>query len=341
MSIVLIAIAIWHPSGAATQVASANPSRVLEAAGRIELLGYATDLNHFDVDSKGNRVFAATEDSNKLEVFDLKSGKHLKTIEGLSAPHGLLYLPDANKLIVTQTGADGGTKVIDGATYQVVGSFAHTKGAESMGYDAVRKRLYVVAGGRDMQQVNSWLVEIDPYAGKVYGELKIAADEIEALAIEERGNKLYVSVTGKNEMAVVDKKTLSIIATWPIKEAEKNGSLAFDETTRRLFVVTRRPSRLLVLNADTGMTIANFKAPESCEQVLFDKINRRIYAIGGEGYIGVYSEKDIDHYEELAPVLSAPGAKIGVLVPELHRLYVATSPANAKGTAALLSFNVL
>ncbi|MBN8886170.1 MAG: hypothetical protein J0I77_10645 [Rudaea sp.] len=333
------AVAAWQPSHATAQDGAAAPS--LEAAGRVELPGYTGDFDHFEVDLKGNRLFLAAEDHDTLEVFDLATGRHLKTIEGVGTPHGLLYLPDANRLVVTQTGSDGATKVIDGTSYRIVGSFKHTKGADSMGYDKTRKRLYVVAGGRDMKQTDSWLVEIDPYTGRNYGELKFATDKVEAMAIEERGNKLYINVTGKNEMAVVDKKTRSIIASWPIREAQKNAPLAFDEATRRLFVITRAPGRLLVLNADTGKTIANFKAPERCDQVLFDKINRRIYALGGEGYIGVFAEKDADHYEELPRIASAPGAKTGILVPELGKLFVAASPGDTQATAAVLSYNVL
>src|SRR3989442_11457900 len=68
--------------------------------------------------------------------------------------------------------------------------------------------------------------------------------------------------------------------------------------------------------------------------------NRRIYALGGEGYIGVFQQKDADHYEELARVTSAPGAKTGILVPELKRLYVAVSPGEGKTGAAILHYDV-
>jgi DNA-binding beta-propeller fold protein YncE len=322
----------------AASVAAQAPA--LEAAGKVELPGYQGDFDHFEVDLKGGRLFLAAEDHDTLEVFDLKSLKHLKTIGGVEAPHGLLYLPDTNKLLVTQTGADGETKIIDGASYEIVGSLKHTKGADSMGYDATRKRLYVVAGGRNMKQANSWLVELDPYTGRNYDELKFDTDKVEALAIEERGNKLFVNVTAKKEMAVVDKNSLKVIATWPIQTEGQNAPLAFDEDARRLFVVTRNPGKLLVVNAETGATLAEFKAPERCDQVWFDKARKRIYVLGGEGYIGVFAEKEAGHYEELPRVRSAPGAKTGILVPELNKLFVAVSPGDTKAMAAVLAYDV-
>ena len=320
---------------------AATGAATLSLVGRVELPGYTGDFDHFEVDMKGHRLFLAAEDHDTLEVFDLTTAKHLKTLAGLvETPHGLLYLPDANKLIVTQTGGDGLTKVIDGSTYKIVDSFKHRPGADSMGYDAGRKRLYVVAGGRDMKQPDSYLIEIDPYTGKIFGELKFDTDKVEAMAIEAKGNKIFINVTGKNEMAVLDKTTRAVKSIWPIKEAEKNAPVAFDEATHRLFVVTRQPGRLLVVNADTGATIANFKAPERTDQVIFDKATQRVYVLGGEGYIGVFEEKDADHVVELPRVPSAPGAKTGILVPELNKLYVAASPGETKATAAVLVFNV-
>lgn len=340
---ILVATAIWQTRPACAEQASARPATpasVLTPSARAELPGYTGDFDHFEVDLKGNRLFLAAEDHDTVEVFDLKTLKHLKTITGIETPHGLLYLADKNQLVVTQTGSDGLTKVIDCATYKIVKTFAHTPGADSMAYDANRQRLYAVAGGKDMKKADSYLIELDPYTGKNYGELKFDTDKVEAMAIEEHGDKIYINVTGKNVLDVLDKKTRTVIASWPIKEAKKNAPIAFDEANRRLFVVTRDPGMLVVVNADTGASIASFKAPERTDQVIFDKANHRVYVLGGEGYVGVFLEKDADHFEELARIPSAPGAKTGILVPELNKLFVAASPGDSKAMAAILTFNV-
>jgi hypothetical protein len=54
----------------------------------------------------------------------------------------------------------------------------------------------------------------------------------------------------------------------------------------------------------------------------------------------VFQQKDADHYDELPRVPSAPGAKTGILIPELKRLYVAVSPGEGKTGAAILRFDV-
>ncbi len=246
-----------------------------------------------------------------------------------------------NRLLVTDSGP-GMTKVLDGTRFTVIGSIKLVPGADSVGYDAPRNRLYVVTGGKDVDMKTSVLAEIDPRTGKHFGDVTFDANHVEAMAVEQHGTHLYINVTDKNYLAVVDKQKHAIIARWPIKEAEQNAPVAFDEANHRLFIVTRKPGKLVVLNALTGESIASFEAPERCDEVVFDAANHRIYVAGGEGYLGVYQQLDPDHYQQLPRVPSAQGAKTAVLVPSLNRLYLAVSPGEGNSSGGgIMWFNVL
>jgi hypothetical protein len=97
---------------------------------------------------------------------------------------------------------------------------------------------------------------------------------------------------------------------------------------------------LLVLNSLNGETIASFKAPERADQVVWDPARRRVYVPGGQGYVATFQQLDADHYTELARVSTAPGAKTGILVPSLDRLYLAASPGDSGRAGAVLRFDV-
>ncbi|TLZ29360.1 MAG: hypothetical protein E6K27_01790 [Gammaproteobacteria bacterium] len=95
-----------------------------------------------------------------------------------------------------------------------------------------------------------------------------------------------------------------------------------------------------MLDADTGAHVASLPAPKRVDAEIFDVANQRVYAPGGEGYIGVYAEVDAGHFAELAQAPSSVGAKTAILVPELHRLYVAVSPGEGKTGGAIIWFDV-
>jgi DNA-binding beta-propeller fold protein YncE len=316
-------------------IAAAAP---LTLAGVTKLPKYKGDFDHFAVDLKGGTLFLAGEDGAALEVFDLGSGAYVRSIKGYGVPHSLLMMPQTSELLVID-----GTKpsrVLDAKTLAVKRSYALPASADSVAYDPSTKHLWVVTGGKDVPQPDCNLIEIDPVTGKIFNKVHFDANHVEALAIEQQGDKLFINVTGKNTMAVVNKKTGKILQWWPIKEAQQNAAVAFDEPNHRLFVVARKPGTLVVIDADTGATVTKFKAPERSDQVVWDEANRRIYVTGGEGYIGVFAQTDADHYSELPRVPSAPGAKTAILVPSLNRLYVAASPGKANGGGAVLRFDV-
>ncbi len=338
-SMIAVAVAQQKPSPAA--LSRTEPAAVLQPAGRTELPGYSGDFDHFAVDLKGNRLFLAAEDHGTLEVFNLQSGAHERTVTGVETPHSIHYIPDQNRLLVTNSGP-GMTKVLDATTFKVTGSIKLVPGADSIGYDEPRNRLYVVTGGKDVDMKTSALAEIDPRTSQHLGDINFDSNHVEAMAVEQHGSRLYINVTDQNYMAVVDKIKHSVIARWPIKAAQQNAPVAFDEVNHRLFVVTRKPGRLIVLNSNTGEAVAGFEAPERCDEVVFDAANQRIYVAGGEGTIGVYQQVDADHYQQLPRVSSAKGAKTAVLVPSLHRLYLAVSPGEGNSSGGgIMWFNVL
>jgi len=309
---------------------------------RIDLPGYTGDFDHFEYDFKTRRLWLAAEDHGTVDVLDLTTGKRLHSIRGVvTTPHGILYVPSSNRLLVTDSGGSVSTRLIDASTRRLLGGVTlPAPKADAIGYDASARRLYIVNGGRDAGMEQTYLSVVDPVTLERLGDVSFDSDKVEAMAIEQSGNRLYINLTGRNEVAVLDKNTLQRIATWPMRQAQQNAVMALDEPNRRLFVVTRKPSRLMVLDTDTGATVATFHAPDRCDQLIWDAGHRRIYALGGEGYIGVFEQKSADQYDELARVASAAGAKTGILVPELHRLYVAVSPGQSRSRAAILIFDV-
>ena len=322
--------------GLAVQAAGAAPAEQapLKLMGRTELPGYTGDFDHFTADLKTNRLFLAAEDHGTLEVFNLKTGAHEKTLTTFDTPHGIFLVPGTNRMIVTDSGK-GLSRVLDATTYKVIGKIALEPGADSSTYDASTGHFYIVTGGEDVDMKDSFLNEIDPRTGKLLRKLRFNSNHTEAVRVEEHGNRIFVDVADKDYVAVVDKKSFKVIARWPITGAKLNLCMAFDEADHRLFIVTRKSSKLIVLSTDTGAQIASMDVPATVDGVFYDAARKRIYIPGGDGHIGVYQQTDPDHYVELARVPSAIGAKSGLLVPQLNRLYVAASPGKRVGGAIL------
>lgn len=315
--------------------APAIAAPALTLSGSTDLPGYVGDFDHFAIDEKDKTLFLAGEESAELEALDLASGKVKSRLKGFGTPHSLHYMAAANELLVID--GDKPSPVLDATTLKTKRTYPLAKGADSTGFDTATGHLWVVTGGKDVPLPDSKLVEIDPVTGKVFKSVHFDADHVEAMAI---GANLWINVTDKNAIAVVDTKAATIVKTWPFTVAEQNACAAYDAKTHRLFIVSRKPGKLVVINADTGATVATFAAPGKTDQVTWDAANRRIYATGGEGYIGVVEQDSADKYHEAAKIPSLPGAKTAILDPIRHHLWVAASPGESKAMAKILRYDV-
>jgi hypothetical protein len=333
-AIVLVFLVTVGFSAPASEV---TPLKLLHA---VPLPGFSGDFDHFAVDEKGGRLFLAGEDHKTVEVFELKTGRRLKSIAGFGAPHTIFYLPATDRLLVTD-GEKGMIQILRGSDYAVIAHIDGLAGVDSAKLDAGAQILYVVTGGKDVPLDYSFLAAIDLRTNKKIGELRFESNHVEALALESSSSRLFINITDKHEVAVVDRKAMQVITRWPIDVAAENSPMAYDEVHRRLFIVCRKPGALVVMDSDTGKIVANLPAAGRSDDIAFDAQKGRIYVPGGEGYISVFQQQSADQYQLLAKVTSEPGAKTCLLVPGLARYFLAVSPGDTKATAKVLTFQVL
>jgi DNA-binding beta-propeller fold protein YncE len=312
---------------------------VLKLVQTVPLPGYTGDFDHFAVDSERGRLLLAAEDHATLEVFDLKTMKHLRTVKGFGAPHSILVRPRASTILVTDGGPEM-SKLMDASTYAVKGKVVLVPGADSIGYDAAANLVYVVTGGKDVKLATSEVAGVDPDSGKKVGESTTQSNHTEAMALEEHGNRLFVNLTDKSTVEVIDRKSMKKLAEWPVKLAQQNSPIAFDEAAHRLYLACRQPGMLVVMNSDDGSPVTSLPGPGRSDDLVFDAGAHRLYMLGGEGYIGVYDVSTPDQPKLIAKVPSAPGAKTGLLSPDAQKLYVAASPGDTKALAKVLVFEV-
>jgi hypothetical protein len=319
-----------------TRTKEIAPLRLLEA---VPLPGFSGDFDHFAVDEKSGRLFLAGEDHKTVEVFDLKTGRRLKSITGFGTPHSIIYLAESDRILVAD-GDRGVLQILRGSDYTVVDHVDGLAGADSMRLDAPTQILYVVTGGKDVPLDYSFLVAIDLKTNKKVGELRMESNHVEAFALESSSSRLFVNITDKHEVAVVDRKAMKEIARWPIGTQADNSPMAYDEPHHRLLIVCRKPGTLLVMDSENGKVVTQLPAAERSDDIAFDGEKGRIYVPGGEGFTSVFQQKSADQYELVAKVKTEPGAKTCILVPSLARFYVAVSPGETKALAKVLIYHV-
>jgi DNA-binding beta-propeller fold protein YncE len=285
--------------------------------------GFTGDFDHFGLDLKGNRLFLASEDQKTVEVFNLRTGERVHSIEGFGHPLTMAYLPESDRLIVTNGDTDD-VALVDCKQYKIINTLKLGKGVDHGVYNPVNRYFYVENGGGPDAKMHVLSI-IDTKSFKIVGEIAgLPGDSNEGMVIDRAGKKLYVNMTGSDEVGVIDLNTRQIIARWPLPDAHVAHAIALDESNHRLFTATRKPPQFIVFNTDTGKAVASLPCVGVNSDMSIDVARKRIYVTGSDT-ASVFEQRDADHYENIAEVPTAYRAKSSIFVPELKRLYVADS----------------
>ncbi len=270
-------------------------------------------IDHFAVDLKGRRLFVAALGNNTVEVIDLKTGNRDHTITGVREPQGVGFIPESNRLFVANA-KGGACDVFDGASLKRMKSVKFSDDADNVRYDAAAGRVYVGYG-------DGALGVVDAASGERVGDIKLDGHP-ESFQLEKNGPRIFVNIPTARKIAVVNRTKLAVVASWPV-EARDNFPMALDEEHHRLFVGFRKPAKLSVFDIQTGKVVASLDSPGDADDIFYDSARRRVYFSGGEGSIGIFQQRDAHHYEPVAKIPTAAGARTALFVPEVNRLYLA------------------
>jgi DNA-binding beta-propeller fold protein YncE len=297
------------------------------------------DFDHFAVDLSGHRLFLAAEANGVVEVFDARRNKLVGSIEGLKAPHAVLFRDDVRRLYVVD-GDEPAVKIFDADTYQSLGQVPLSVDADSMVYDPETRYMYVVNGGREAHTPYSLISVIDTTAERKVIDIKIDdTNWLETMVLEKAGPRLFVSMTGISAIGIIDRQKHTLIEKWQLPSAtQQNVVLKLDEASHRLFTVTRKPAAFVVLDSDNGKVIASLPCSAMVDDLSYDPSSKRIY-LAGDKSIDIFQQNDSDHYSRVGSVPGAFRAKTAILVPQWNRYYLAV-PRHANRKAEVRVFEV-
>ncbi len=336
----VLSLAIVSCMAAVMMSAQSAPTMKLKTT--IPLPEIKGDFDHFAADLKSNRLYLAAEDHKSVEVFDLKTGKHLQSIGGFETPHAIVYAAEKNALFVTDSGPEDGNegyiRVVSLDSSKVTDSIKVLAAADSAGYDTDSHLMYVDTGGLEAKMDQTVIAVIDTNDAKKVNEIKVDSARVEAINFERNGSRMFANLRTKGQVGVYDKKDYKLLTTWPIDGATDNVPMALDEAEHRLFVVTRKPGKLVVFDTESGKAVASLDCVGLADDMTYDAANKRIY-VSGDKFVEIFSEQDPDHYTEVGKVPSGHRAKVSIYVPELKSFYVA-SVAEGNTPAKLLIYDV-
>jgi DNA-binding beta-propeller fold protein YncE len=310
------------------QRTEAQNSSALRQTGTIRLPAVTGRIDHLAFDAMRQRLFVAALGHDSVEVLDVAGNAHLKSLTGFRKPQGLAMVPDLDAVAIAN-GDSGTLQFIDAQSFTTRWTIQIGGDADNVRYDAAAKRIYVAAEGG--------LYAVDPAAGRIAGRLGIDGHP-ESFQLETSGTRVFANLPGSLTSQVIagDRPSMTATGRWTTQGCGGNYPMALDEPTLRLFIGCRRPARLAVIDARSGVFVTSIDIVGDTDDLFYDEVRRRVYVIGGEGFVDVIARNG-DGLQRVGRVSTRSGARTGLWLPSESRLYVAV-PARGAEPAELRVF---
>jgi len=302
----------------------------LELVATIPMTSVKGRIDHLAIDLKGHRLFVAALGNDTLEVLDVERNAHHKSLGGFAEPQGVLYLPQSNRLVVTNGSSDR-VDILDAASFALIKRIRKLDDPDNVRYDAAQDKVVVGYG-------DGALKVLDAGSGEPAGDIRLSGHP-ESFQLERDGPRIFVNVPDARHVAVVDRARREVSTTWEVPGARANFPMTLDEAGRRLFVGARSPALMLVYDTDSGKVVAKVPIGGDTDDIFFDAERKRVYVICGEGRVDVFRQDGADQYSKAGSIKTALHARTGLFVPEQARLYVA-APALDNTAARILVYRV-
>lgn len=301
-------------SAAAGQpIAYAEDPEPLQLEAKIPLGEVSGRIDHMAVDLQRKRLFVAELENNSLGIVDLAGHKLVRTIDGFKGPQGVGYVP-ANDTLYVANGGDGSLRMFEGQDYAAAGKIDLGDDADNIRVDNVGDRVFVSHRGK-------MVAAIDSVTRRKISGVTLNGN-VESFQLDPASKRMFVNLSDQPAIAVVDRDSMQLTATWRLTGAGDNYAMTLDPDAKRVLVAFRRPAKLGAISMTDGSVAALVDACADVDDMFLDRKRQRVYITCGEGFIDVFDTKGND-YPRLAHIATIPGARTSLLIPDLNRFVVA------------------
>src|SRR5215467_2306047 len=195
-------------------------------------------------------------------------------------------------------------------------------------FEPMTERIYVFSHSQPNATV------IDSKDGSVVGTIDLGGAPVQA-ASDEKG-RLFVDLEDKDNVAVVDVKTLKVTAHYDL--AGKGGGpagLGLDTKNHILFAFCHDPATAVILNADDGKIISTLPIGKGVDGGGFNSNTMEAFSSQGDGTLTIIKENSPTTFEVAQTVQTKSRAKTCTLDTKNDRIITITiEPAPASATDA-------
>ena len=331
---VVAGVAALAFAGLAQQALAEGPYKVVKTVK----VGGAGGFDYVYADVDGRRLYIPRPGSSgaRITVFDLDSLAPVGEIPNANA-RGVAVDPKSHhgfgssKPVVmwdTNTLATIKTINVDGAPDGIL-------------FDPFNERVYIFSHSAPYATV------IDAKGGSVVGTIDLGGGPEQA--VTDGQGHIYVDIEDKDNIAVVDARTLKVTAHYDLAgKGGGPGGLALDAENHVLFAACHDPATMVILSAGDGKIITTLPIGQGVDGAGFNPQTMEAFSTQGDGTLTVIKENSPTSFVVQQTVETKRGARTMTIDTKTNQIFTITgdfipqpSGQRGRGQMAPDSFSVI
>jgi DNA-binding beta-propeller fold protein YncE len=279
-------------------------------------------IDYVYADSDGRRLYVPR--GNQVLVFDLDTLKSAGAIPNARA-RGVAVDPKSHH------GFCSSSPVVmwDTKTLETIKTIEVQGRPDGILFEPTTERIYVFSHSQPNATV------IDSKDGSVAGTIDLGGAPEQA--VSDGQGRLYVDLEDKDNVAVVDVKSLKVTAHYDLAgKGGGPGGLALDAKNHILFAFCHNPATAVILSADDGKIITTLPIGRGTDGGGFNPKTMEAFSSQGDGTLTIIKENGPTNFEVEQTVQTKPRAKTCTLDTQKDQIVLITiepAPDTAAGAA--------
>jgi DNA-binding beta-propeller fold protein YncE len=299
----------------------------LRIVARIPLPGSDSRFDYASLDSRRGLLFVAHFGASQVVEINIRTGRMVRTIAGLSQVHGVLVLPALHRVYATATGTNMVVRINED-TGQVLGRTATGAYPDGLAYDPANGTTWATNESGGSETI------IDAATGAARGTVRLGG-EAGNVAYDPASGHMLVDVQSRNQLAVIDPATRSVIRRVPLPGCEDDHGLALDSPARLAFIACDINSALLTVDMTTWRVTGTAIVGVEPDVLAFDPYAGRLYVAAESGWVTVL-QRDGNRLRTIYSNYLANDAHVVALNPATGRSYFPVLSASGGHPAVLV-----
>ena len=291
----------------AQSAAPAHPYSVINTA---QLMG-SGGIDYVYADSIGRRLYVPR--NGEVLVFDLDTLKPAGSISGARGGHGAAVDPKSHH------GFSSSNPIVmwDTQTLATIKTITPQGNPDGIYFEPQSARVYVFSHSAPNATV------INPEDGSIVGTIDLGGAPEQAQS-DGQGN-LYVDLEDKNQVAVVDVKTLKVTGHYDLGGSAGPAGLGLDAKKGILFAFCRNPATAVILSAKDGKIITTLPIGNGTDGGGFNPNTMEAFSSQRDGTLTIIKESSPTSFAVEQNVQTKQGAKTCTLDTKTDHIVLITT----------------